>query len=46
MDQDPAISVIDLIDANKKLYFLLLFEGTHYTHNFSKKKSHKEDTKQ
>jgi hypothetical protein len=50
MDPDPAIFVIDLQDANKKLIFnkkffcLLLFEGT-FT-SFSKIKSPKEATKQ
>jgi hypothetical protein len=47
-DQDPAIFVIELQDANKKLIFvrkfLLLFEGTCTA--FSKIKSQKEVTKQ
>jgi hypothetical protein len=50
-DLDPAIFVIYLQDANKKLIFLtrfsayyLLFEGTFTL--FSKIKSHKEVTKQ
>jgi len=44
MDPDPAIFVIDLQDANKKLIFntkffcLLLFEGT-FTSFFKDKKS-------
>jgi hypothetical protein len=50
MDPDPAIFVIDLQDANKKLFFcLILFEGTFTVltvHHFSKIKSHKEVTKQ
>jgi hypothetical protein len=50
MDPDPAIFVIDLQDASKKLIFLynffclLLFEGAFTL--FSKEKSHKEVTKQ
>jgi hypothetical protein len=47
MDPDPAIFVIDLQDANKKLIkliCLLLFEGT-FT-SFFKDKSQKEVTKQ
>jgi hypothetical protein len=51
MDPDPAIFVIDLQDANKKLFFSkffrvlpVLFEGTFTT--FSKIKSLKEVTKQ
>ncbi len=45
MDPDPAIFVIDLQDANKKLIFflnfcLLLFEGT-FTSFFKDKKSKK-----
>jgi hypothetical protein len=49
-DPYPAIFIIDLQEANKKLIFLkkffftLIFEGT-YT-SFSKKKSTKEVTKQ
>jgi hypothetical protein len=47
-DQDSAIFVLDLQDANKKLFFskffYLVFEGT-FT-SFSKTKSHKEVTKQ
>jgi hypothetical protein len=49
-DPDPAIFVIDLEDANKKLIFsttffcLLLFDGT-FT-SFSNTKSQKEVTKQ
>jgi hypothetical protein len=50
-DPDPAIFLIDLQDANKKLiclfksfFYLLLFEGA-FT-SFSKKKSQKEVTKQ
>jgi hypothetical protein len=48
-DLDPAIFVIDLQKANKKLFFLkffclLLFEGV--LHHFSKIKSPKEVTKQ
>jgi hypothetical protein len=47
MDPDPAIFVIDLQDANQKLFFcLLLFEGILYLHHFSKIKRHKEVTKQ
>jgi hypothetical protein len=48
MDPDPAIFVIDLQDANKKLIFLnnlfclLLFEGTVHLHHFSKIKRQKE----
>jgi hypothetical protein len=44
--QDPAVSVIDLQDVNKKLifskklFFLLLFEGT-FTSFFKDKKSQK-----
>jgi hypothetical protein len=39
MDPDPAIFVIDLQDANKKLIFcLFLFEGT-FTSFFKDKKS-------
>jgi hypothetical protein len=51
MDPDPAVIVIDLQDANKKLillkqfFCLLLFEGIHL-HHFSKIKSPKEVTKQ
>jgi hypothetical protein len=53
MDQDPAIFVIDLQDANQKLiltkkfFCLLLFEGT-FTSFFKEKKvkkSHKDDFK-
>jgi hypothetical protein len=50
MDSDPAIFVIDLQDANKKLiiltkiFCLLLFEGTFTP--FSKIKSPKEVTNQ
>jgi hypothetical protein len=50
MDPDPAIFVIELHDANKKLIkksfsaYYLLFEGT--LHHFSKIKSKKEVTKQ
>jgi hypothetical protein len=46
-DPDPAIFVIDLQDASKKLIFqhnffcLLLFEGTVHLHHFSKIKSQK-----
>ncbi len=49
---DPAIFVIDLQEANKKLIstkvFLLItfFEGTVHLHNFSKIKSQNEVTKQ
>jgi hypothetical protein len=48
-DPDPAIFVIDLQDANKKLnlkkfFCLLLSEGVHL-HHFSKIKSPKEVTK-
>jgi hypothetical protein len=51
-DPDPAIFVIDLPGAYKKLMFkkkffcLLLFEGTVYLHHFSKINSQKEATKQ
>jgi hypothetical protein len=51
-DADPAIFVIDLQDANKKLIFdkkfscLLLLEGMVHLHNFSKIKCLKEVTKQ
>ncbi len=52
-DPDPAIFVIDLQDANKKLicfflsFCILFFEGTYGTFkSFSKIKSHKEVTKQ
>jgi hypothetical protein len=52
-DQDPGIIIIDLQDANKKLFFFskficllpVLFEGVHL-YNFSKIKSQKEVTKQ
>jgi hypothetical protein len=49
-DPDPAIFIIDLQDANKKLFFkkffcILLFEGTLYI-IFSKIKSQKDVTKQ
>jgi hypothetical protein len=49
-DPDPAIFIIDLQEANKKLIFLkkffctLLFKGIF--HHFSKIKSQKEVTKQ
>jgi hypothetical protein len=47
-DPDPAIFVLDLQDANKKLFFkkflsLLLLKV--HLYNFSKVKSHKEVTK-
>jgi hypothetical protein len=50
LDPDPAIFVIDLQDANKKLilkkdFCLLLFEGT-FTFTFLKIKSTKEVTNQ
>jgi hypothetical protein len=49
MDPDPFIFVIDLQNANKKLFFskffcLLLFEGTLTT--YSREKSHEEVTKE
>jgi hypothetical protein len=48
---DPAIFIIDLQDANKKLFkkkffCVLLFEGTFTVHHFSKIKSQKEVTNQ
>jgi hypothetical protein len=51
MDPDPAIFVINLQDANKKIFkkkffCLFLFEGTVHLHHFSKIKSQKEVTKQ
>jgi hypothetical protein len=51
MDPDPAIFVIDLQDANKKLiYFLKSFSAYYFLklhlHHFSKIKSQKEVTKQ
>jgi hypothetical protein len=50
MDPDPAIFVIDLQDANKKLIFLLSFSAYYFLkvhlHRFSKIKSQKEVTKQ
>jgi hypothetical protein len=46
MDPDPAIFVIDLQDANKKLIFLKNFSAYYFLkvhlHNFSKIKSQKE----
>jgi hypothetical protein len=50
-DSDPAIFVIDLQEAHKKLikkkfFRFLLFEGTVHLHHFSKIKSPKEVTKQ
>ena len=47
MDPDPAIFVIDLQDANKKIFFLILFFSDYYflkvhLHHFSKIKSQKE----
>jgi hypothetical protein len=50
-DPDPTIFVIDLQDTNKKrkkkkLFCLLLFEGTVLLHHFSKIKIQKEATKQ
>jgi hypothetical protein len=42
-DPDPALSVCDLQDANKNIFFcLLLFEGTFTVHHSSKIKSHKQ----
>jgi hypothetical protein len=50
MDPDPAIIVIDLQYANKKLILkkicFLLFEGAVHLHHFSYIKSPKEVTKQ
>ncbi len=43
-DPDPAVFVSDLPDLNKKLFCLIVFEGTF--HHFSKMKSHEEVTKQ
>jgi hypothetical protein len=53
-DPDPAIFIIDLQDANKTLFFemvflhiTVLYEGTWvHIHHFSKIKSKKEVTKQ
>jgi hypothetical protein len=48
MDPDPAIFVIDLQEANKKekflkkVFLLVIYEGTFTVHNFSKIKSQKE----
>jgi hypothetical protein len=44
-DPDPAFFVIDLKDAKKQFFCLLLFEGT-FTSFFKDKKSQKEVTKQ
>jgi hypothetical protein len=38
MDPDPSIFIIDLQDANKKFFCILLFEGT-FTSFFKDKKS-------
>ncbi len=51
MDPDPSIFVLDLQDANKKLFFSKFFCLLEYflkvhLHNFSKIKSHKEVAKQ
>jgi hypothetical protein len=47
-DPNPAISVIDLEEANKKLNFLYSFSAylTVHLHHFSKIRSPKEETKQ
>jgi hypothetical protein len=49
-DPDPAIFLIDLQDANKKLFFSQSFSAYYFfkvhLHNFSKIKSQKEVTKQ
>jgi len=49
-DPDPAIFVIDIPDANKKLIFLNSFSAYYFwkvhLHHFSKIKSQKEVTKQ
>jgi hypothetical protein len=47
MDPDPAIFVIDLHDANKKLFFYFIFSAyyflkLHFLHLFAKIKSQKE----
>jgi hypothetical protein len=48
-DQDPAVFVIDLQDANKKLISLKKFSSYHFLkvhlHHFAKIKSPKEVTK-
>jgi hypothetical protein len=50
MDPDPAIFVIDLQEANKKLFFLLSFSADYFLkvhlHHFLKIKSQKEVTRQ
>jgi hypothetical protein len=43
---DPAVFVIDLQDANKKLFFSAYYFLKVHLHHFSKIKSHKEVTKQ
>jgi hypothetical protein len=45
-DPDPAIFVIDLQDANKKLIFVKKFSAHLHLHHFSKIKGPKEVTKQ
>jgi hypothetical protein len=45
-DPDPAIFVIKLQDANKKLNFSAYYFLKVYLHHFSKMKGHKEVTKQ
>jgi hypothetical protein len=49
-DPDPAIFIIDLQDANKKLIFKKIFPAYNFlkvlSHQFSKIKSRKEVTKQ
>jgi hypothetical protein len=46
MDPDPAIFIIDLQDASKKLIFITIFSAFYflkvYIHHFSKIKSQKE----
>jgi hypothetical protein len=46
MDLDPAIFVLDLQDANKKLFFCVLLLKVHIYIIFAKTKSQKEVTKQ
>ncbi len=45
-DPDPAISFVELQDANKKLFFSAYYFLKVHLHYFSKKKSHKEVKKQ